>query len=79
MPKLKRTPDRCDGMRQTLLGRKAMLRISYDELEAKTGKHRNTIAKWFRCPESMTLTEYNMLTSLLDIPADEARAMIPMR
>lgn len=79
MPKLKMTPDRWDGMRQTLLGRKAMLRISYDELEAKTGKHRNTIAKWFRSPESMSLADYNTLTTLLEIPADEARAMIPMR
>lgn len=79
MPKLKRTPDRWDEMRQALLGRKAMLHIDYNELAAKTGRHRNTVKKWLTEPGEMSLREYNEITTLLEIPADEARAMIPMR
>ena len=79
MPKIARKVDRWGKMREAIQGRKATLRLTYEELASRIGASKSTVSRWCNQPETMSLADYIDLMAALDFKDYEARAMLPMR
>ena len=79
MPKLKRRVDRWGKMREAIQGRKATLRLTYEELASRIGASKSTVSRWCNQPETMSLADYIDLMAALEFQDYEAKALIPMR
>lgn len=79
MPKLKRKVDRWGKMREAIQGRKATLRLTYEELASRIGASKSTVSRWCNQPETMSLADYIDLMAALDFKDYEAKALIPWR
>lgn len=79
MPKLKRKVDRWGKMREAIQGRKATLRLTYEELASRIGASKSTVSRWCNQPSTMSLADFIDLMAALEFKDYEARAMLPMR
>lgn len=79
MPKIARRVDRWGKMREAIQGRKATLRLTYEELASRIGASKSTVSRWCNQPSTMSLADFIDLMAALEFKDYEARAMLPMR
>ena len=78
MAKLKRPYDPYEKYKVLVHGKMDVLGLSCTMLAEKMDSSRNTMSKYLREPEQMSLGMLRRLNRILEIPAEEARAALPM-
>ncbi len=78
MPPLKESKGPYDSYMQLVYGRMAVLGYDLAEMGERMNCCYQTVSKRFKEPEQMTLGWIRKLNRVLRIPAEEARAALPM-
>ncbi len=79
MPKLKKQYDPYEGYRGAVLGRMIVLEYGTEDLAAKMGVSPPTARRYIREPGTMSMDTMRRLNRILDIEAEQARGLLPMK
>jgi hypothetical protein len=79
MPKLKKQFDPWERYRGALLGRMFILGYGFAELASRMDVSVPTARKYVMNPGTMSLDDMRKANRILDIEAEEARGLLPMK
>ena len=79
MPKLKKQYDPWERYRGAVVGRMFVLDYGLAELAGRLGISIPTARKYIKDPGCMSLDQMRQVNRILDIEAEEARGLLPMK
>lgn len=78
MKRTKHRPDRWDPVKRLLLGQRALLDVTYEDLAALTGISKTTVHDYMLHPWKMKIDQLRTVCRALHIEPAEIRPLLPL-